>query len=104
MIIPSFLYNQFFAPSINQADAATLIGKEAVITCTKVKTSGGIRGKMDESGYEVNISPKKVQRYQTVNSVSVVEGDCLKIKIMEFKSNGDKDYFTAEIVEKVKNE
>ncbi len=102
VLVGKVLYNQFYAPSINQVDASSLIGKEAVMKCTKVKTSGGIRGRLDKSGFEVNISPKKVHRFQHANSAIVSEGDCLKIRVLEFKSTDVKDYFSAEIVESLK--
>lgn len=90
---------RYLAPAISQSDAETLIGQCLEMKCTKIKSNGGIRGKLTDSGYEVNISPRKVSRYRqdTGAAGTIRENSLLRVRILEFKHDSDKDFFAAEI-------
>lgn len=99
LLIGKDLTLQHVVLPINPSVATEMIGKSLEMKCTKIKTNGGIRGKLTESGYEVNISPRKVNKYKMENGIAgeIFENDLLMVKILEFKHDPDKDYFVAEI-------
>ncbi len=90
---------KYVVPPISQKAAEELIGQSAAMQCTKVKPNGGIRGKLVETGYEVNISPRKVNRYQQQSQTmdKITENLILNVKITELKHDSEKDFFAADI-------
>lgn len=82
---------------INHVDE--MIGKCYNMICTKLKTDGGIRGRLNDYGYAVNISKRKVQRFKGNSSVNIDVDSIMTVKILEFKISNEKSYFAAEIVE-----
>lgn len=89
----------YFVPAITRAEADRMMGQICEMYCTKQKSNGGIRGKLKGTGYEVNISPRKVNRYQESAPVtySTMENHTFMVKIMELKHDSGKDFFVAEI-------
>lgn len=92
----SYRYN---VPSMTRVEADKMTGQICEMQCTKQKSNGGIRGKLIGTGYEVNISPRKVNRYQENCSVSysTMENHIFMVKILELKHDSGRDFFTAEI-------
>lgn len=90
---------RYFVPAITRAEADRMKGQIYEMYCTKQKSNGGVRGKLKGTGYEVNISPRKVNRYQANASAtySTMENHIFMVKIMELKHESGKDYFVAEI-------
>ena len=90
---------QYVVPEISRAEAEKLLGKKMEMNCMKEKSNGGIRGKLAGYGYEVNVSPRKVQRFRGENHVGDVclEGRTLMVTILDFKHDANKDYLVAEI-------
>ena len=90
---------QYVVLSIDPKEAEKIIGQSLEMKCIKQKTNGGIRGKLIQNGYEVNISPRKVNKYEQENRLSDItyENRLFMVKILEFKHDSNKDFFVGEI-------
>lgn len=91
---------RYFVPAITQAEADRMMGQVCEMQCTEQKSNGGIRGKLKGTGYEVNISARKANRYQEKSSVaySTMKNRAFMVKIVELKHENGKDYLVGEIV------
>lgn len=88
-----------FPPAIPAQIIEELTGTVCEMECTQRKANGGLKGKLCDGGYVVNISPRKVKRYreslpeQEFNPVGTV----FRVKILEYKIQNETEFFSAEI-------
>ncbi len=88
------------APSIPFAVKQALEGNECSMICDQIKTNGGMKGRVCQGGYLVNISPKQVQKYrdETDQADTDFVGKKFTVKIIERKTQEGKEFFSAQIV------
>lgn len=103
VVVGRKLFLQLNRPNISVSHIQLLEGTEREIECTHLKDNGGIKGVICNEGYEVNISPRKVQKYKMSTSGLDFQpvGKKYLVKLLEHKKQNRHEFFSAEIIAEV---
>lgn len=99
-VVGNQLHLRLFPPAITHAVVQKFVGTTCPMVCDTVKTNGGIKGFTCDGNYAVNISPRRARMFREANGCQNVDltGKTLMVKILEFQTQDEKEFFGADIV------